>query len=167
MGISGACRREELANLTLDDIDDVGSALIVRINNTKNKVDRTFTVLNNDDYEVNFLEIFRSYVALRPPHAGHRRLFLYYKNGKCTSQVVGKNTLGNTPKMIAKFLKLVDPFSYMGHCFRRSSATLLADGGADLINIKRHGGWKSSAVAENYLKFAAKQNKNCQDSPRR
>ena len=150
-GIAGACRREELCQMTLDDIDDVGSALIVKVRNTKNKIDRIFTVLNNEEITVNFLQLFRKYLSLRPSHTKHRRLFVFYKNGKCTSQVVGKNILGQVPKKVATFLKLPDTCTYTGHCLRRSSATLLANEGADLINIKRHGGWKSSVVAESYI----------------
>jgi hypothetical protein len=38
-----------------------------------------------------------------------------------------------------------------GHCYRRTSATLLANAGADVLTLKRHGSWKSSTVAENYV----------------
>lgn len=55
------------------------------------------------------------------------------------------------PKVIASFLKLPNPELYTGHCFRRSSVSHLANTGSDLITIKRHGGWKSSAVAEGYI----------------
>lgn len=48
-----------------------------------------------------------------------------------------------------------------GHCFRRSSASLLADAGADLISIKRHGGWKSSTVAEGYMDDSIEKKKRC------
>lgn len=41
--------------------------------------------------------------------------------------------------------------SGIGHSFRRTSATLLADAGADLFTLKRHGGWKSNSVAEGYV----------------
>lgn len=34
---------------------------------------------------------------------------------------------------------------------RRTSTTLLANQGADLTTIKRHGGWKSSSIAESYI----------------
>ncbi|KAJ8914344.1 hypothetical protein NQ315_011332 [Exocentrus adspersus] len=37
---------------------------------------------------------------------------------------------------------------YTGHCFRRTSASLLADSGASIDVLKRHGGWKSASVAE-------------------
>ena len=40
---------------------------------------------------------------------------------------------------------------YTGHCFRRSSATLLVDAGGDITTLKRHGGWKSTTVAEGYI----------------
>ncbi|KAJ8915459.1 hypothetical protein NQ315_003222 [Exocentrus adspersus] len=44
-----------------------------------------------------------------------------------------------------------NPEFYTGHCLRRSSATLLANAGANMTTLKRHGGWKSSTVAEGYL----------------
>ncbi|EFA04789.1 hypothetical protein TcasGA2_TC014838 [Tribolium castaneum] len=54
-------------------------------------------------------------------------------------------------EMIAQFLKLPNDIEYTGHSFRRSSATLLANAGADLSVLKRHGGWRSSSVAEGYI----------------
>ena len=53
-------------------------------------------------------------------------------------------------KAIATFLNLPNSNLYTGHCFRRSSATILIDAGGDLISLKRHGEWKSAAVAETY-----------------
>lgn len=55
------------------------------------------------------------------------------------------------PMMIANYLKLPNPNSYTGHTFRRTSATLLADSGADILTLKRHGGWRSNTVAEGYI----------------
>ncbi|KAJ8973628.1 hypothetical protein NQ317_001970 [Molorchus minor] len=126
LGIAGACRTDELVNLTVDDIEDVGSSLIVKIPNTKTKIPRIFVVTDVG----NMLELFRKYLSLRPPHVKHKRLFLYYKAGKCSSQPVGKNTMG---KILV------------------SSATLLADAGVDITTIKRHAGWKSTTVAEGYV----------------
>lgn len=65
--------------------------------------------------------------------------------------MVGINKFGNLPKEIAKYLKMPNPESYTGHCFRRSSATILVDAGGDMISLKRHGGWQSTAVAEGYI----------------
>jgi len=35
---------------------------------------------------------------------------------------------------------------------------MLADSGADLLTVKRHGGWKSNSVAEGYI-YTSKENK--------
>ncbi|KAJ8975103.1 hypothetical protein NQ317_017871 [Molorchus minor] len=93
LGIAGACRTDELVNLTVDDIEDVGSSLIVKFPNTKTKIPRIFVVTDVG----NMLELFRKYLSLRPPHVKHKRLFLYYKAGKCSSQPVGKNNMGKIP----------------------------------------------------------------------
>ena len=55
------------------------------------------------------------------------------------------------PKDIATFLKLLNVEEYTGHSFRRTSATLLVDAGADLLTLQRHGGWISSTVAYGYI----------------
>jgi hypothetical protein len=109
------------------------------IPDTKNKLPKKFVVtevLKN----INCLDLYRKYVKLRPSNINHRRFFLYYKSGKCTSQVVGKNMLSKVPRKVATFLNLPDAELYTGHCLRRSSATLLADAGPDITTIKRHGG---------------------------
>jgi integrase len=58
------------------------------------------------------------------------------------------------PRKIAEYLKLEHPDRYIGHCFRRTSATLLANAGADLSVLKRHRAWKSSSAAEKYVEGA-------------
>ena len=44
-----------------------------------------------------------------------------------------------------------NPQSYTDHCYRRSSATLYIDGRVDITGLKRHGGWSSTHVAEEYI----------------
>ncbi|KAJ8984181.1 hypothetical protein NQ317_011090 [Molorchus minor] len=131
LGIAGACRTDGIVNLTVDDIEDGGSSLIVKIPNTKTKIPRIFVVTDVG----NMLELFRKYLSLR----------------KCSSQPVGKNTMGKIPSVVASYLKLPDVACYTGHCLRRSSATLLADAGEDITTIKRHAGRKSTTVAEGYV----------------
>ncbi|KAJ8979849.1 hypothetical protein NQ317_007614, partial [Molorchus minor] len=99
LGIAGACRTDELVNLTVDDIEDT-------------KIPRIFVVTDVG----NMLELFRKYLSLPPPHVKHKRLFLYYKAGKCSSQPVGKNTMGKIPSVVASYLKLPDEACYTGHC---------------------------------------------------
>ncbi|KAJ8968091.1 hypothetical protein NQ317_005575 [Molorchus minor] len=131
LGIAGACRTDELVNLTVDDIEDVGFSLILKIPNTKTKIPRIFVVTDVG----NMLELFRKYLSLRPPHF----------------TASWQEYHGEIPSVVASYLKLPDVACYTGHCLRRSSATLLADAGVDITTIKRHAGWKSTTVAEGYV----------------
>jgi hypothetical protein len=145
-GIAGALRRDELVKMKLSDVEDKGSILIVKVPDSKTHSERMFTVSNEDN-----IRFIRKYQSLRPSNASSERLFLKYAKGKCFNQNVGINKIGEIPSLIAKCLKKENPKEYTGHCFRRSSATLLANAGGDITLIKRHGGWKSSNVAEGYI----------------
>lgn len=125
-------------------------ALIVTIPNTKTHTSRSFTIVADS---ANYYNICKKYINLRPSGINNTtlRFFLNYQHGRCTRQVVGINKFGNVPKQIAAFLNLPNPELYTGHSIRRSSTTVLADTGANLTEIKQHGGWKSSAVAEQYI----------------
>lgn len=164
MGISGACRRDELVKMTIDDVEDAGRVLIVKILHTKTNVPRTFTVT-----DLNHIQLYRKYLTLRPIHVSNKRLFLKYRQSRCFNQAVGVNTIGSVPSMIAKYLQIPNATAYTGHCFRRTSATLLANAGADMSCLKRHGGWKSSSVAEGYIEESienkikiSKKNSGCE-----
>lgn len=149
-GIFGACRREELLLLSLDNIEDTGRFIIVTLEDTKNKSCRKF-IITEDDTPFKGCTLYRTYAALRPSGLQSRRVFVDYRKGKCTKQFVGIHRIGGVPKKIAEFLKLENPECYTGHCFRRSSASMLAENGGDLLTLKKFGGWKSSAVAEQYV----------------
>ena len=144
-GINGACRRQELVNITTNDVETQGQILIVKINQTKTKIPRSFTINGQ------FREIVQKYQALRNIKSKNNRFFQNYQKGKCVAQPIGVNKFGNMPKEIAKYLGLPEADLYTGHSFRRTSATMLADSGADILTLKRHGGWRSDAVAESYI----------------
>ena len=139
MGYNAACRREELTNMCVDDIQYRADSIMVVIPKTKNYVPRTFLVTDE-----NWIHLIKKYANLRPKRVTHRRFFLTYRNGYCINCPMGINMIGKVPKIIAAFLKLSDPEHFTGHCFRRSSATHIANSGGDLLTIKRLGGWKSS-----------------------
>lgn len=158
-GILGGCRREELTNVKVNDIrlyyaaeDTYGHhpMIMVHIPKTKNGEARSFTVKGE------FYEIYKRYASLRPEAVDHGRFFVNYQGGKCTKQPIGLNKFGSMPSQVATFLGLHNPKAYTGHCFRRTSATLLVEGGADMEMLKRHGGWKSNAVAAGYVKSSEK-----------
>lgn len=119
--------------------------LLIKIPNTKNKIPRSFVV------EGDFLTIVLKYMNQRSQKGKTNRFFQNYQKGKCTAQAIGINKFGNMPKEIATFFGLPDAECYTGHSFRRTSATLLADSGANLTSLKRLGGWKSDKVAESYI----------------
>ncbi|KAJ8979071.1 hypothetical protein NQ317_011472 [Molorchus minor] len=142
------------AMLNVENNQDIRNTLVVNIPDSKTRVSRTFTVITET-----YIDLYRKYLALRPAHVNHQGLFIKYTSNKCTVQPVGINIFGKMPTDIARFLKLPNSELYTGHCFRRTSASLLADSGANLCAIKRHGGWKSSSVAEGYLEDSLENKK--------
>lgn len=150
-GIAGACRREELYNMKTEDIEERNGLIIVKVPQTKTYIQRSFVVIDEPDEKVQYLNIYYNYRNLCPSNAKSSHFFLNYRNGKCTNQVIGKGTIGGWPSKIAEYLKLKNPAGYTGHSFRRTSATLLANKGEDLLGLRRHGGWKSSSTAEGYI----------------
>ncbi|KAJ8977830.1 hypothetical protein NQ317_011914, partial [Molorchus minor] len=120
IGISGACRCDELLKMKISDLDILENRIIIVIPVTKTYSSRTF-------------------------------IFLQIRFGKITRQPFGHNAIGSFPKKIATYLKLENVNRFTGHCFRRTSATLLANTGGDILQLKKLGGWKSNTVAEGYV----------------
>ena len=151
-GYNGALRREELTNLSTEDVEYKSDYIMVSIPKTKNDVPRQFLITDR-----HWIDLVKKYANLRPAKVTHKRFFLTYRGGFCINSPIGINSMGKVAKDIAVFLKLPSPERFTGHCFRRSSATHLASHGGDLLTIKRHGGWKSSAVAEGYIETSLKK----------
>ncbi|KAI8433702.1 hypothetical protein MSG28_015697 [Choristoneura fumiferana] len=145
LGVNGACRSTELYNLTKNDVTYHDDVILVKLRDTKTKIDRMFVIKNE------YISIMEKYRALRPASATSDKFFLQFRNGKCFNQVIGRHKISTFPKKVAIFLNLANTEMYTGHCFRRTSATLLADAGANLLTMKRHGGWKSEKVVEGYI----------------
>jgi integrase len=146
IGISGACRCDEMVKMRTDDFEVLGSLVLVKIPDSKTKKPRSFTIVGDK-----FMNVYRKYISLRPENMKESRFFLKYVNGKCCRAVMGLHKIGGVPKEVALFLKLPNCSEYTGHSLRRTSATLLVDGGADITSLKRHGGWTSSTIAEGYI----------------
>lgn len=149
-GIFGACRRDDLTRLTTNDVEDNGRFLIVFLRDGKTHTTRSFTIIN-EGCSFQPRSIFRKYAKLRPVTMNSSKLFVAYRNGKCYAQHVGCHTISSVTRRIAEYLKLKNPEQYTGHGLRRSSATMFVEGGGDLLTLKRHGGWRSSSVAEGYI----------------
>lgn len=141
-GIAGACRSCEFVEIQTEDVELKTDIYLVRIVKTKNQVPRSFTITEE------MANIVSKYVALRPVNIKTTRFFINYQQGKCYAQPIGINKIRKNPQKIAEYLTLQNPEYYTGHSFRRTSATMLMDAGADITMLKRHGGWKSDTVAE-------------------
>lgn len=129
----------------LDDVQIKDDIYLVGITKTKNSLPRSFTITSE------MSKIVQKYIALRPNNIQTNRFFINYQHRKCTIQAIGINKFRKNPQRIAEYLKLESPESYTGHSFRRTSATVLVDAGADITALKRHGGWRSNSVAEGYI----------------
>lgn len=109
--------------MSVDYVEDTGSVLIVRLPNDKHDELRNFIIENETADGVNVVEVFRRYVALRPPHIAHDRLFINYRDGKCSAKPVGMPTISKVPCEIAKYLGM-DPDDYTGHSFITSAVKM-------------------------------------------
>ena len=142
MDIAEAMRCQELLNLSVDDIRDEGAVTIVNVKDRKTRIDGSFHIVNpKDKSSLKLINLCMyahfKYASLRPQHINHRRFFIFYKNGKCSTQPRGTNTFGKIPSIIASYLKLPDIKLYTGHCMSRTLATLLAESGADLTTAPK------------------------------
>ncbi|KAL7306609.1 hypothetical protein TKK_0001293 [Trichogramma kaykai] len=125
--------------------------------NTKRLTRHLYTEkLKIEDFPV---KMIYSYILISYRHyTSHLRYGVHIKRKlvevEIADDIKRKNTLSGIPKIIAQQLNLPDPDSYTGHCFRRSSATILSNTGANLNMVKKHGGWSSDTVAQGYLAFS-------------
>lgn len=121
--------------------------VVIVIPNTKTYQLRTFVITNPT-----WIAIIQEYVNLRKSIDGLQdRFFMQVRFKKMTRQPYGHNSISNFPHKIASYLKLNNVTTFTGHCFRRTAATLLANNGGDVLQLKRLGGWKSSGIAESYV----------------
>ncbi|KAJ8933118.1 hypothetical protein NQ318_005627 [Aromia moschata] len=166
LGIMWACRRHELHHLRFDHVRYLEGILILNIVETKTKIRRTFTITGK------YYDICKKDINLLQKYAPFHLFFVNYYNVTeipyknieiCppgTVQNVEMNKFENLGKQIAKYLNLSDANLYTGHCFRRTSTTVLVDAGGDITALKRHGGWKSMTVAEGYIENSIKNKIN-------
>ena len=67
---------------------------------------------------------------------------------------MGKDCHGEMLRMVESFLGKPKK-SLTSHCWRRSTATVLANSGISAIGLKRAGKWKNLQTAEEYLEHSA------------
>ncbi|KAK4880253.1 hypothetical protein RN001_008399 [Aquatica leii] len=85
MGISGACRREELCKMSIDDIEFKTDVVMVTVPATKTNVCRKFVITKPE-----WITLLVKYNDLRRSKI-QKRYFLTFHNGKCNNSPVGLN----------------------------------------------------------------------------
>lgn len=150
-GVYGALRISEITYLNFEDFRKQGPNYVVTIRQSKTDqagCGHEFYITPSPRADVCPCAHISSYIALFADPTG-RFFRKVKKDGKVTAQVLGVNTIGKFPRKIADFCGKQG--NYTGHCFRRSSATIVVDNGANALQLKRLGRWKSSTVAEGYV----------------
>ena len=123
---------------------------MIKFNHTRKRVNHGFTFWVPGLY----LPMFEQYMLeLSKSGAEGNSRFLKNFNSKAKTRTIGtgKNMITKFIREMCSILGIVNTVGYTTHCFRRSAATNLADAGVSLVNLKRHGQWKSDSVAERYI----------------
>lgn len=153
-GICGACRGEEITSVRVDYVKDYVTELVVRIPDSKTKKAKVYPISGSR------ADIVRKYLRLRPQGIMTNRLFIQYRGGKCTQQVIGRNSIAQMPRKIAEYLKLPLPACYTGHSFRKTSTKILADAGAGIEAMQRNDLWRSLSIVEGKTGFFTQRSRN-------
>ncbi|XP_044578608.1 uncharacterized protein LOC123261158 [Cotesia glomerata] len=144
-GICGCLRCLELTNMKVGDVEDLNGRYLISINDNKNDYPGQFIIGNL------FYAKVKTYISKRPSGNFNDRFFIQYTKDRCTRTPIGRHTIGGMPKKIATYLDLPNINRHTGHCFRRSSATLLSNSGANMQMIKQLGRWRSDVIAQGYV----------------
>ncbi|XP_043466675.1 uncharacterized protein LOC122507739 [Leptopilina heterotoma] len=131
-----------------EHVEDLGNKYLISINDNKNDYAGQFIIGSL------FYEKVKTYISLRPPGQFSDRFFVNYQKGKCFRQPIGRHKIGEVPEAIASYLTLPNAKKYTGHCFRRTSATLLSNSGANIQMVKQLGRWRSDIIAQGYIEHS-------------
>lgn len=110
----GGCTATVLHSLTVDQCEDLGTALLVTIPPLqKSNVPRQFIVSGQ------YYQYCKKYMELRPPLVSSPAFFLSYQKGQCSLQNFGINKLKAIGTQVAKFLKIDSSMYKTSFSFRR------------------------------------------------
>lgn len=154
LGFSGLMRRSEIAALHMEDVEWRTDGLVLHIR--MSKTDQTgegdiVGIPPSTDSAVCPIAALRRYLAL----AQHKDGPLFRNHGNRIKHA------GIDPRVVARAVKRLvkradlDPSKFAGHSLRAGGATAMAEAGADLGLITKHGRWKSTdTVARHYIRPA-------------
>ena len=94
------------------------------------------------------VHLYNEYLVLRPQ--GSERFSLQFRGGRFVNEPIGKCSLGEISKRMAKDLGLKGRFS--AHCFRTSAATAFIENGGTKEALQRLGDWRSPSACDGYVR---------------
>jgi integrase len=144
----GLLRLSEIENLQFENIKFENSVCFITINRKKQPGVSRNTFFAIDD--PNCVKVLQVYCSFFEENDRKGRFLRYFHSGKGTQRNVGKNRIAEYPKRVAEQLGL-SPIGYTGHCWRRTTATLLAETDISLMQFKNAGGWHSDRVCQEYV----------------
>jgi integrase len=152
----GALCMSKYAAILRADVFETDKGLlisIIRKKTDKASVETIFVVPNMLEERCNSIDLYKEYKHLTAAFENNRFFLTYHQKWKSfKNSPIGKNTMAIFLGLVARYLDLPDLATYTGHSLRASSATVLANSDISLENLKRHGGWKSTTIAEKYVR---------------
>ena len=141
ISLSGGLRTAELRELSFSDVVKKGDIYEVTLERKKQNGEKKrsmFVIPSSLAVHVTnyFLAVSAALGDVSGPPIKGTPICKSTKMSKIVNQHMGKNMLYSIGKNVATRLGIENPDSYTGHCFRRTSATMAADGERPLNKCK-------------------------------
>ena len=147
----GLLRCVDVLNLKCSDVEmTVSDRVEVSFNHARKRKNDGFTFYIPKIYSKLYIRYFKE---LRQSGTKRDTRFLKNYNTKAKTRTIntGKTMVSGFIQNMCMICGISNSEGYTTHALRRSAATNLADAGVSLVNLKRHGQWKSDSVAESYI----------------
>ncbi len=161
---SGGLRCDELHRLKIGSLALTEDGYEVTFTHAKQlgevKVNKFLVPFNREDLSISFATKVKNYLEALGKLTEDKDSNLFkgcMKGSHFVKNPMGKNTLHDIGKDVARELGFSDWEAYTGHCWRRSSATQVAGEGATTVDMKRQFGWKQETTAMRYIDSTRKQ----------
>jgi integrase len=149
-GLLRVCQLREIRfkDVTLLENGKDGNEIQIKTKGVKTTNEEKVFLIKNQKAILNIC----NYIALFDDIKKDENLLFFkpYKEGKILANSnIGKDTYSNAIKKVVAYIGLDQKIT--SHGVRRSGATILAENGATVSQLKDIGGWKSDSVVQHYI----------------